>query len=118
MISDLSGAQGKAALQRLITESIKVEAFFLSNGIDASASGLLRLEPSGQYCIADPSVLAGAHISFDPRTIAWGKHSDKSSLPELSPPGMLIPTKEFSSALLFKFKDGSLLALFEVGKAN
>ena len=57
MISDLSGPDAKVALQRLITESRKVEAFFLGDGIDASASGLLRLQPDGQYCVSDTDAL-------------------------------------------------------------
>ena len=117
MISELSGVEAREHLQRFITESITVEAFFAGNGIDASVVGLLRLNPDGQYCVSQTGT-SGAHLSVSPKNFSAGKFADKSSLPELSPLGVLAPFDEFSSALTFKMKDDSVFSFFVIAKAN
>ena len=117
MISELSAVEAREHLHRFITESIKVEAFFAGNGIDASVVGLLRLNPDGQYCVKQAGA-SGAHLSVNPKNFSAGKFADKSSVPELSPLGVLVPLDEFSSALTFKMKDDSVFSLFEIAKAN
>jgi hypothetical protein len=117
MISELSGVEAREHLHRFIAESTKLEAFFVGNGVDASVVGVLRLNPDGQYCVSETAT-SGAHISVNPKNFSAGKFADKSSLPELFPLGVLVPIDEFSSALTFKMKDGSVLSFFEIAKAN
>jgi hypothetical protein len=117
MISDVSGIEAKTLLDKLITESVKVEAWFVGSAVDAHVCGILRLNPDGQYCVSETET-SGAHLSVNASNFAAGKYADKSSVPDFSPPRRLTDTAVLSSALMFKLKDGSIFTLFEIAKAN
>lgn len=114
--SDISAVEAKAHLQKLITESTKVQAVFTANGVDVSVTGKLWLNPAGQYCVSEGG--SDPYIAVDPRKFSGCKFCDKASIPDFSPPMTLTNSPEFSCALVFTFKDGSLLALLESAKIN
>jgi hypothetical protein len=117
MISDLSGDEAKKSLEELISQSTKVEAWYVGNGIDAAVVGVLRQNPDGQYCVSETEI-SGPHISINPHNFSAGKFADKASTPDFSPAGILTTSEPFASALMFKLKDGSLFTVFEIAKTN
>jgi hypothetical protein len=117
MISDLSADDAEAALQKLVTSSVRVQAWFVGAGVNASTLGRVWLESDGRFWVTDKQD-DSPFVSVDPTAFAACKRADRVSLPEFSPPGVLMPTGTFSSALMFKLKDGSLFSIFEFGRAN
>jgi len=117
MISDLSGGEAKAAMQKLVASSRRVQAWFVGMGVNASAQGRVWTESDGRYWVTDKEP-DSAFLSVDPTTFGACKLATKSSVPDFSPPGVLMATGTFSSALMFKRQDGSLFTIFEFDKAN
>jgi hypothetical protein len=117
MISDLSSHDAKAAMQKLVTNSTRVQAWYVGTDVNASAQGTVWKESDGRYWVTDKKG-DSPFISVDPTAFAAGKLADKSSLPDFSPPGVLLATGIFSSALMFKLKDGSLFTIFEFDRVN
>jgi hypothetical protein len=110
MISDLSGDEARTSMDRFVEASTAVEAWFAGNGISVIVPGILRVRPDGQYCVSKVEG-NGPQLAVNPTDLAACKYCDKASIPDFSP-GVLTSITEFSSALLFKLKDGSVFTVF------
>jgi hypothetical protein len=108
-------------LHKLITESRKVHAAFISphsvSGVQAFVSGTLRVsqDTRGDYLVnvlERESASDTPELSFNPSAAVSCTYADVRPL-ELKPAVADYFKKQFSSAITFMYADGSLVALFE-----
>jgi hypothetical protein len=111
--ADISREDASDLLHKLVTESIKVRAVFISGiGVMATVAGLLKVAPTGELAVEERRAVGTPLILFNPAMAMSHKYGDdrafpvgRSSLPDVA---------RHSSALCFIFRDGSQLVLFEL----
>jgi hypothetical protein len=109
--AEITAQDADDLLHKLMTESTKVRAVFISgSGVIATVAGLLKKFPSGGLAVEERPVMGGPLIIFNPALAISRRYGDDRAFPALLP--MLGP--RLNSALVFVLPDGSQLALFEL----
>lgn len=109
--AEISPEDAISLLHKLITESIKVQAMFVSGaGVTAAVSGLVKVA-GDSVGIVERNERGSPTILFDPARATSRRYGDRrafSAVLESSGGAVL------ESALVFVLPDGSQLALFEI----
>jgi hypothetical protein len=109
--ADISERDAADLLHKLITESIRVQALFLGQGSIASGLvGQVFLGPDKLIWVRPGENRSEPFMRFDPAVATAFKYGDTRAFPDIPIPGDL----RLASALIFIFRDGSQLALFEI----
>ena len=110
--TDISAQDANDLLQKLITESTKVQAMFVGRGsVTAAIQGFVSWQPGDIVQITERLSITSPSLAFGLKDVAAFKYGDNRAFPGASPlPG----TPRLSSALCFVYPDGSQVALFEI----
>ena len=111
--ADITLGEANDLLHKLITESTKVQVVFASGpGVVATVAGVLKLVPDGSVCVTERNEVGTPLIIFKPEAASSRTYGDNRAFP-----GKTFPGGPFlSSALVFIFRDGSQIALFEMAE--
>ena len=115
--ADLSRQDGMDLLNKLVTESRKVEIFLMSprNGLTCSVRGIPHVGPDQRIWVADRREVGEPNVAFTPSLAVGAKYGDERMTREF--PLLADRFREnFVSALMFVFGDGSIVALFELSE--
>jgi len=115
--ADLSRQEGMDLLNKLISESKRVEVFMVSTSFEmvtCSLRGIARIGPDGRVWIADKDFVPGdPNLAFTPSAAFGAKYGDERLAKDF--PFMADRFREhFASVLMFRFKNGSIVGLFEL----
>jgi hypothetical protein len=110
--SDITRQDANDLLQRLITETIKVQAVFMGRGsVAAKTIGFVNRPENDVIGVTEGKVVTDSSLSFGLTEVVGFKYGDSRSLPGLTPiPGAPL----FASALCFVYPDGAQVILFEI----
>lgn len=113
--SDISGQVLADLLHKLITESTKVQAHFMSSAgrVGFAVRGFLRLDPDGTFKVGEPeSKPTDPVLAFDPFSAVTRKYGDERSMG--ADKGESPFSVRFSSVITLRFEDGSILGLWAI----
>jgi hypothetical protein len=115
--SDVTLEEAKDLLHKLITESIKVQAVITSpSGVAATVPGLVKGSPDGDLFVLVEQRPGEPMISFNPSEALSRKYGDRRAFSGPSPELELHGAPRLTSALIFLFRDGVQVALFEIAE--
>jgi len=110
--ADLTGQEGIDLLNKLITESKRVEVFVVSaSGLTCSMRGMPRIGPDGRVWLGGG--VGEPHLAFAPSAAVAARYGDER-LAEKFPDFADRFREHFVSALMFRFSDNSVVGLFEL----
>jgi hypothetical protein len=112
--SPMTPQEASDLLHKFITESINVHVMFFAPASDVRLfiRGFVEALPDGTFRLAQDKDPASPRVFFDPRRSSGARYGDGRAFAGTPPEGFF--KKDFSSALIFLFPDGSVLVLFEV----
>jgi hypothetical protein len=119
MSADVSRQEGMDLLNKLISESKKVEIFMISPsiGLTCSIRGIPHVGPDQRIWVADRREIGEPNVAFTPSLAVAAKYGDERMAKEFPPLADRF-RDNFTSALLFSFRDGSIVALFELKETS
>lgn len=109
--ADISERDAADLLHKLITESSRVQALFLGNGaVAAGLVGRVYIGPDRLIWVREGEERSEPFLRFDPSQATGFKYGDTRAFPNIPIPGDL----RLASALVFIYRDGTQVALFEI----
>jgi hypothetical protein len=111
--SPITQEEANDLLHKLITESTKVQAVFVSgSGVTATVPGLLKRRPEGDFVVFEREEPGTPMFIFNPSLATSLRYGDNRAFSSRPPTASL----RFTSALIFVLPDGSQVALFEIAE--
>jgi hypothetical protein len=119
--ADLSPQEGMDLLNKLITESKRVEVFMVSMSfgmVTCSLRGIPSIKSDGRVWIADKGFKPGdPNFAFLPLAASAAKYGDERIAKDF--PFMADRFREhFASVLMFIFATGAVIGLFELAETE
>ena len=104
--SNISRQDANDLLQRLITESLKVQAMFWGRGsVTAALQGFVSRPTDGLVMVREGETPTAPSLCFGLAEVETFKYGDSRAFPAVP---------RFASALCFAYPDGAQVALFEI----
>jgi hypothetical protein len=113
--SPITQEEANDLLHKLITESTKVQAVFVSgSGVTATVPGRLKSRPEGNFAVFEREEPGTPMFIFNPSFATSRRYGDNRAFS--NPPPNASP--RFTSALIFILPDGSQVALFAIAEGG
>ncbi|HWX53665.1 MAG TPA: hypothetical protein VN176_03640 [Verrucomicrobiae bacterium] len=115
--ADITRQDANDILHKWVTESVKVQAAFVSGAkVNVFIIGLIRTVPDGRLAVVERDEVGGPAILFDPSLASGIKYGDNRAFSSTPRDLLAHGAPDMVAALVFTLVDGSQIALFEIAE--